>query len=316
MAGPALAAQVSTDGIPETAATRAASILVTIPPVPTFDPVPPTCTFSKAASTFGTYAMRLDSGSLGGAVYSASTSVSSTKASATTILAINADSRSLSPKRISLEARESFSLMIGTAPRSSSRSSVRRTLRYCCGAIVSETVMRICPTRKPYRAKAASYCAISSPCPTAAQACWSATSVGRAPAHQPHPCQSRHQSVQPFRIEVATRLGQRTGAHFHHDGLRLSDGPAHLCLRWRVHMSLPVYAYRSFEYHWHTTEKPADVLLSAHQRAWYGLYSFTSSVSADSPRPNRLFSSWRSSSTEGSAQWPAARSAIMASRTA
>ena len=54
MAGPAFAAQVSTAGMPETAATRAASILVTMPPVPTFDPVPPTCTLASASSTFGT----------------------------------------------------------------------------------------------------------------------------------------------------------------------------------------------------------------------------------------------------------------------
>lgn len=54
MAGPAFDAQVSTAGMPETAATRAASILVTMPPVPTFDPVPPTCTLASASSTFGT----------------------------------------------------------------------------------------------------------------------------------------------------------------------------------------------------------------------------------------------------------------------
>ena len=123
--------------------------------------------------------MRFEPGSLGGAVYSASTSVSRTSASATTMLAMSADRRSLSPNRISLDARESFSLMLGTAPKSSRRSSVRRTLRYCCGAMVSEAVMRICPTRSPYRAKAASYWAISRPWPTAAHACWSATSVGR-----------------------------------------------------------------------------------------------------------------------------------------
>ena len=42
IAGPAFEAQVSTVGMPETAATRAASSLVTMPPVPTFEPVPPT----------------------------------------------------------------------------------------------------------------------------------------------------------------------------------------------------------------------------------------------------------------------------------
>ena len=42
IAGPAFDAHVNTAGMPDTAATRAASILVTMPPVPTFEPVPPT----------------------------------------------------------------------------------------------------------------------------------------------------------------------------------------------------------------------------------------------------------------------------------
>ncbi len=127
-----------------------------MPPVPTPEVLPPTVTSRRAAITSGTYPMRRASGRLGGAVYSASTSVSSTSASARTMLATSAESRSLSPNRISLLASASFSLTIGTTPRSSSRSSVRRALRYCAARIVSSAVMRIWPTRMPYRANAVS----------------------------------------------------------------------------------------------------------------------------------------------------------------
>ena len=109
IAGPAFEAQVSTVGMPETAATRAASSLVTMPPVPTLEPEPETWMSPSASITLGTYSTRREPGCEGGAVYSASTSVSSTKASARTRLATNAESRSLSPKRISFEANESFS---------------------------------------------------------------------------------------------------------------------------------------------------------------------------------------------------------------
>ena len=180
IAGPAFEAHVSTVGMPETAATRAASSFVTMPPVPTLDPEPDTRISPSASITLGTYSTRRDPGWAGGAVYSASTSVSNTNASARTRLATKADSRSLSPKRISLEASESFSLIIGTTPRSSSRSNVRSTLRYWVARIVSSAVIRIWPTRIPNRPNAASYRAINRPCPTAAVACWVATSAGRS----------------------------------------------------------------------------------------------------------------------------------------
>ena len=123
--------------------------------------------------------MRRAPGVLGGAVYRPSTSVSNTSASARTRFATSAESRSLSPKRISLLASESFSLTIGTTPSSSRRFSVRCTFRYWTARIVSSAVIRIWPTRTPKRPNAASYCAISSPWPTAATACCVATSLGR-----------------------------------------------------------------------------------------------------------------------------------------
>ena len=79
-----------------------------------------------------------------------------------------------------------------------------------------------------------------------------------AAAHQSHAGDGRHKRVQPLRIQVAARLGQRAGAHLHHDGLRFGDGPAHLRLRWRVHSSSR-YRYRLLK-------NPAD-MPSAHQRA-------------------------------------------------
>jgi hypothetical protein len=147
--------------------------------VPTPEPDPPTRISSISWVTFGTNGTRRDPGSLGGAVYSASTSVSSTSASARTMFAMSAERRSLSPKRISLLASASFSLTIGTTPSSSIVAIVRRALRYWRGCIVSSAVISSCPTRMPYRPNAASYCAMSSPCPTEAAACWVATSVGR-----------------------------------------------------------------------------------------------------------------------------------------
>ena len=56
-------------------------------------------------------------------------SESSTSVSALIISATRAASRSLSPKRISAVATVSFSLITGTAPSSSSVSSVARALR-------------------------------------------------------------------------------------------------------------------------------------------------------------------------------------------
>ena len=60
IAGPAFEAHVSTVGIPETAATRAASSFVTMPPVPTLDPEPDTWISPSASITLGTYSTRRD----------------------------------------------------------------------------------------------------------------------------------------------------------------------------------------------------------------------------------------------------------------
>ena len=62
IAGPAFEAHVSTVGIPETAATRAASSFVTMPPVPTLDPEPDTWISPSASITLGTYSTRRDPG--------------------------------------------------------------------------------------------------------------------------------------------------------------------------------------------------------------------------------------------------------------
>ena len=70
--------------------------------------------------------------------------------------ATRAARRSLSPKRISLVATVSFSLIIGTAPHLSSVASVPRAFRWRLRSSVSSRVRRTCATVMPWRAKASS----------------------------------------------------------------------------------------------------------------------------------------------------------------
>ncbi|CFB85131.1 Uncharacterised protein [Mycobacterium tuberculosis] len=74
---------------------------------------------------------------------------SSTKASAPTRCATSADSRSLSPNRISLVATVSFSLTIATACNARSRSSVRWALVCCTRIEMSCAVSSTWPTVRP-----------------------------------------------------------------------------------------------------------------------------------------------------------------------
>jgi hypothetical protein len=113
--------------MPAAFAIAAASTLVSIPPLPTDDPVPPISTWSRSLAS-STNGMRRLLSRLGGPSYSASTSVSRTSASAETSSETSAASRSLSPNRISCVATVSFSLMTGTIPSSRRRSRVRRAL--------------------------------------------------------------------------------------------------------------------------------------------------------------------------------------------
>ena len=106
-------------------------------------------------------------------------SESSTRASAPTRCATSAESRSLSPNRISLVATVSFSLTIATACSARSRSRVRWALVWEARIEISCAVSSTCPTVRPYRANAALHEFTSATCPTLAAACLVARSFGR-----------------------------------------------------------------------------------------------------------------------------------------
>ena len=117
---------------PEEVASRAASILVTMPPVPRllFVMAP---SFLMPASIFVTRGMSRASGSMdGSAVYSPPMSVRIISISASTRLATIAERLSLSPNLASLISSmetTSFSLTMLTTPSSMRASSVLRALR-------------------------------------------------------------------------------------------------------------------------------------------------------------------------------------------
>mmetsp|Transcript_9113 Transcript_9113/g.22810 ORF Transcript_9113/g.22810 Transcript_9113/m.22810 type:complete len:202 (-) Transcript_9113:395-1000(-) len=115
---------------PAAQAMRAAVSLVTIPPVPTLVPAPPTSTCRSLM--FSTTSMRTASGSvLGLDVYSPSTSVSRNSHCASTSAATCALSVSLSPNLSSSTATVSFSFTTGTTPMSNSAVNVLRARTYC-----------------------------------------------------------------------------------------------------------------------------------------------------------------------------------------
>ncbi|CAG6932117.1 hypothetical protein PICSAR104_04188 [Mycobacterium avium subsp. paratuberculosis] len=74
---------------------------------------------------------------------------SKTSASAPTRWATSAESRSLSPNRISLVATVSFSLTIATACRARSRSRVRWALVCWARIEMSCALSSTCPTVRP-----------------------------------------------------------------------------------------------------------------------------------------------------------------------
>ena len=78
---------------------------------------------------------------------------SSTSVSALSIAATRAASRSLSPKRISLVATVSFSLITGTVPSRSSVVSVLRALRWRRRCSVSSSVSSTWATVTSWRAR-------------------------------------------------------------------------------------------------------------------------------------------------------------------
>ena len=110
---------------PAAFAIRAASIFDAIPPEPIPDEVDPFAIAAIFAVIASTRAIRVAVESVDGSdVYNPSTSESRITHCARAACAMRAASRSLSPKRISVVATESFSLMTGTTPRLSNRSSV------------------------------------------------------------------------------------------------------------------------------------------------------------------------------------------------
>ena len=116
--------EVNNIGMPAPVEMRAASIFVTIPPLPTLEPAPP-ISAPATSSILSTRRIFFAPGCDGGASYNPSTSDTSTNKSAPTRCETRAAMRSLSPKRISWVPTESFSLMIGTTPSWSSLKSVR-----------------------------------------------------------------------------------------------------------------------------------------------------------------------------------------------
>ena len=114
---------------PAALAMRAAAIFDTMPPDPMPEAEPVSAIASMAASIRSMRAIWTAPSCAGLRSYSPSMSDSRITPSAPAACATRAASRSLSPKRISSVATLSFSLMIGTTPRLSRRSSVAAALR-------------------------------------------------------------------------------------------------------------------------------------------------------------------------------------------
>ena len=134
---------------PAAHAIRAAVSFVTIPPVPTLLPAPPTSTSSSLM--FSTTSIRLALGSVFGLdvyspekhkvcmgrqsekikINSPSTSVRRNSHCASDSAATCAESVSLSPNRSSSTATQSFSFTTGTTPMSKSALNVFRARTYC-----------------------------------------------------------------------------------------------------------------------------------------------------------------------------------------
>ncbi len=116
-------------GTPAAAAFCAACSLVAMPPTAPA-PVPFQTRRVTSAVTASTVSITRASRSVAGSpVYSPSTSVSSTRRSASMREATSALRLSLSPTLISSTATVSFSLTMGSTPKRSSASSVLRALR-------------------------------------------------------------------------------------------------------------------------------------------------------------------------------------------
>ena len=129
---------------PASVAMAAARSLVIMPPVP--KPVLlSSARVNSSSSTRSTVGIRRASGWRRGSLsYSPSMSDSSTSRSAPMAAATMADRLSFSPMvfstPISSVATASFSLMMGSAPSSSRRDSVLRTLRLRCSLLMSSPV--------------------------------------------------------------------------------------------------------------------------------------------------------------------------------
>ena len=129
---------------------RAAVSLVTIPPVPTFEPAPEFTSTSKPFIS-STVSIFFAVGSLAGFdVYNPSTSVNKNKYCASTSAATCALNVSLSPNLNSSTATVSFSFTTGIAPSSNSCSNVCFAFWYCVRldrfSSVSNTCAQLAPS--------------------------------------------------------------------------------------------------------------------------------------------------------------------------
>ena len=133
---------------PAAHAILAAVSFVTIPPVPTLLPAPPTSTSSSLM--FSTTSIRLAPGSVFGLdVYSPSTSVSKKSHCASHSAATCADKVSLSPNRSSSTATQSFSFTTGTTPMSKSALKVFLARTYCLRLLRFSRVSKTCAHLMP-----------------------------------------------------------------------------------------------------------------------------------------------------------------------
>ena len=114
---------------PAAVASRAARILLRMPPVPSTLLLPPAMSITLP-SISGTVASNSASGCVAGSLaYRPSTLVSSTRSGACKRFVTIAARWSLSPKRISATLTVSFSLMMGKTPHSKQVTMVLRALR-------------------------------------------------------------------------------------------------------------------------------------------------------------------------------------------
>ena len=139
--------------MPSRVAWPAAMILVYMPPVPREEPAPPAMRRVSSVTSSTTWISGASGFCFGFSACRPSMSVRITSASAFTMRATTADRVSLSPNSISSVATVSFSLMIGSAPRSSRRSKALRMLDSRRGSSTQSRVSSTWAVVWPYSPK-------------------------------------------------------------------------------------------------------------------------------------------------------------------